>query len=100
MAEQRKLSIFGVGPVFVLVSLAFTAAGLSARLLWPDAMTIRVCRGDLLMVVGLGLVAIGSVFFLWAGRTLVHNFAADTATLQPQRAISESFVELGALTAC
>ena len=71
---ERTLSIFGVGPFFVVLSLAYTAIGIGARLYWPETLTMTLLPFSWQVGIGGVLILIGLPFFIAALRILNKGF--------------------------
>ena len=75
MSDQgERMSIFGVGPIFVALSLVYTAIALSLRFTYPETFTITLVPRWSMVVAGSVLMAIGIPFFVAALVTLRRGF--------------------------
>ncbi len=74
--EKRNLTIFGVGPWFVLLSLGYSAVGIGLRLCFPEFFTLMLIPKAWQTGIGAGLLFIGFPFFVLSLRILVKGFPA------------------------
>ncbi len=72
--SQRNLSIFGVGPAFVILSVLYSLIGMSCRYLWPETMTISLIPMSWQTGLGGLLIAVGFPFFIISVRILKRGF--------------------------
>ncbi len=73
MAKQR-MSIFGVGPWFVLLSAIYTGAAIAIRAQDPRLFQIPYVPHWVLVIVGVALLSIGLPFFGFAIAQLLRGF--------------------------
>ena len=71
------MSVFGVGPWFVVLSLAYAAVGTSLRVLYPEHTTIPGLPRGAQVAAGVVLLAVGIPFFVAAMRALRRGFPED-----------------------
>ncbi len=71
---KRRLSIFGVGPIFVVLSLLYTAIGIGLRVRYPEALSITLIPSSWQYGLGVSLILIGFPFFIAALYVLNTRF--------------------------
>ena len=71
------MSIFGVGPLFVVLAIVYSTAGLATRMAFPELLSIPYLPRSVQVGAGVVLLAIGLPFFVAALRTLRRGFPED-----------------------
>ena len=71
---RHKMSIFGVGPWFVLLSAVYTAAAITAKAFHPELLRFPYLPHWILVLVGIALLVVGIPFFGAALAQLIRGF--------------------------
>jgi protein-S-isoprenylcysteine O-methyltransferase Ste14 len=75
---SQRMSRFGVGPAFSLLTLAYFAATLIVDRRWSDTFTMRVAPYTLHVLAGAALILAGLVFYGLGVRCIMRAYNADT----------------------
>lgn len=73
----KKMSRFGVGPVFVVLSLGYFAATFMLTRLYPSTFLIQAIPYQVLVALAVILMAFGIPFFILSLITVMRAYKAD-----------------------
>ena len=72
--SEQTMTVAGVGPRWVLLSLAMSVPFVAIRFLWPEAVSLSFLPRPLVLAVGIALLAVGIPFCLLGVIRLARGF--------------------------